>query len=147
VIRPERFARLVTLAGMLIGAARDERRLAVADVLAELHLSFDELREDLEVLNVVNFGGGTYVLFAQIDGDEIEVDADTYGDNFARPARLSAAIRRRRAGGRLATGGRAACGFPRTAGRTTAIHRWPISTGPRSPGPPTLTSNQCQTRL
>jgi predicted DNA-binding transcriptional regulator YafY len=88
VIRPERFARLVTLAGMLIGAARDERRLPVDEVLAELHLTFDELREDLDVLNVVNFGGGTYVLYAEIVGDEIEVDPDTYGDNFARPARL-----------------------------------------------------------
>ena len=48
----------------------------------------EELREDIDVLNVVNFGGGTYVLYAEIDGDEIEVDADTYGDNFARPARL-----------------------------------------------------------
>jgi hypothetical protein len=25
------------------------------------------------------------VLFAQIDGDEIEVDADTYGDNLPAP--------------------------------------------------------------
>jgi proteasome accessory factor BC len=88
VIRPERFARLVTLAGLLIGAARDERRLRIGDVLAKLHLTDEELREDLEVLNVVNFGGGTYVLYAEIVGDEIEVDADTYGDNFARPARL-----------------------------------------------------------
>ena len=40
------------------------------------------------MLNVVNFGGGTYVLYAEIAGDRIEVDADTYGDNFARPARL-----------------------------------------------------------
>ena len=40
------------------------------------------------MLNVVNFGGGTYVLYAEIAGDEIEVDPDTYGDNFARPARL-----------------------------------------------------------
>jgi proteasome accessory factor BC len=40
------------------------------------------------VLNVVNFGGGTYVLYAEIDGDRIDVDPDTYGDNFARPARL-----------------------------------------------------------
>src|SRR4029450_1155239 len=31
---------------------------------------------------------GTYVLYAEIAGDEIEVDPDTYGDNFARPARL-----------------------------------------------------------
>jgi len=28
------------------------------------------------------------VLYAEIDGDSIQVDPDTYGDNFARPARL-----------------------------------------------------------
>jgi proteasome accessory factor BC len=88
VIRPERFARLVTLAGLLIGAAREGTRLEVSRVLDELNVSIEELREDLDVLNVVNFGGGTYVLYAEIDGDEIEVDPDTYGDNFARPARL-----------------------------------------------------------
>jgi proteasome accessory factor BC len=88
VIRPERFARLVTLAGLLIGAARDEATLPVDRVLAELNVTREELHEDLDVLNVVNFGGGTYVLYAEIDGDQIEVDPDTYGDNFARPARL-----------------------------------------------------------
>jgi proteasome accessory factor C len=88
VIRPERFARLVTLAGLLIGAAREGSRLSVDRVLEELNVSREELREDIDVLNVVNFGGGTYVLYAEIDGDEIEVDPDTYGDNFARPARL-----------------------------------------------------------
>src|SRR5215203_1583440 len=88
VIRPERFARLVTLAGSLIGAARNETQLPVAQVMEELNVTHEELREDLDVLNVVNFGGGTYVLYAEIDGDEIMVDPDTYGDNFARPARL-----------------------------------------------------------
>ncbi|HNL63290.1 MAG TPA: WYL domain-containing protein, partial [Solirubrobacterales bacterium] len=39
-------------------------------------------------LNVVNFGGGTYVLYAEIKGDIIEVDSEPYGDSFARPARL-----------------------------------------------------------
>jgi proteasome accessory factor BC len=88
VIRPERFARLVTLAGILIGAAREDRHVPVSEVTSELNLDAEELREDLDVLNVVNFGGGTYVLYAEIVGDEIEVDPDTYGDNFARPARL-----------------------------------------------------------
>ena len=88
VIRPERFARLVTLAGLLIGAAREETQLPVGRVLEELNVSREELHEDLDVLNVVNFGGGTYVLYAEIDGDSIQVDPDTYGDNFARPARL-----------------------------------------------------------
>jgi proteasome accessory factor C len=87
-IRPERFARLVTLAGMLIEASKGDSRLAVSAVLDNLNLSRDELREDIDLLNVVNFGGGTYVLYAELQGDEIEVDAEPYGDNFARPARL-----------------------------------------------------------
>ncbi len=88
VIRPERFARLVTLAGRLIEAARADGKLRAADVCAELHIDESELHEDIAVLNVVNFGGGSYVLFADFVGDEIEVEADAYGDNFARPARL-----------------------------------------------------------
>ncbi|HET9121503.1 MAG TPA: WYL domain-containing protein, partial [Solirubrobacterales bacterium] len=87
-IRPERFARLVTLAGLLIDAAKDGERLKVAEVRDRLELTAEELVEDIEVLNVVNFGGGTYVLYAEIQGDEIEVDSEPYGDNFARPARL-----------------------------------------------------------
>jgi proteasome accessory factor BC len=87
-IRPERFARLVTLAGLLIEAAKAGRRLPVEDVRQRLKMSVAELREDIEVLNVVNFGGGTYVLYAEVQGDEIEVDSEPYGDNFARPARL-----------------------------------------------------------
>ena len=87
-IRPERFARLVTLAGMLIEAAKDEDRLAVSEVTESLNLTGEELRDDIDLLNVVNFGGGTYVLYAELIGDEIEVDAEPYGDNFSRPARL-----------------------------------------------------------
>ncbi len=87
-IRPERFGRLVTLAGMLIGAAKDGRLLSVADLCRRFELSGEELRDDIDVLNVVNFGGGTYVLYAEIKGDSIEVDSEPYGDSFARPARL-----------------------------------------------------------
>jgi proteasome accessory factor C len=87
-IRPERFARLVTLAGLLIDSAKRDERLGVADLRQRLELTGEELQEDIDLLNVVNFGGGTYVLYAEIQGDEIEVDSEPYGDNFARPARL-----------------------------------------------------------
>jgi proteasome accessory factor BC len=103
-IRPERFARLVTLASILIQAGREGGgaqagdpgpagglgRVAMADVRERLQLSEDELREDIDVLNVVNFGGGSYVLYAEIleDSEEIEVDPQPYSDNFDRPARL-----------------------------------------------------------
>jgi proteasome accessory factor C len=87
-IRPERFARLITLAGLLIESAKQGERLAVADLRERLELTDEELREDIDLLNVVNFGGGTYVLYAEIQGGEVEVDSEPYGDNFARPARL-----------------------------------------------------------
>lgn len=87
-IRPERFARLVTLAGLLIEAAKAGERLQIAELRQRLELTDEELREDVELLNVVNFGGGTYVLYAEFVGEEIEVDSEPYGDNFARPARL-----------------------------------------------------------
>jgi proteasome accessory factor C len=88
-IRPERFARLVTLASVLIEAGRAGRRLQLDDVLERLQVSEAELREDINVLNVVNFGGGSYVLYAELlDNGEIEVDPEPYSDNFARPARL-----------------------------------------------------------
>jgi proteasome accessory factor C len=88
-IRPERFARLVTLASILIEAGRDSRRLVVTELCERLQISLEELREDVQVLNVVNFGAGSYILYAELTDDgEIEVDPDAYSDSFARPARL-----------------------------------------------------------
>jgi proteasome accessory factor BC len=88
-IRPERFARLVTLASILIEAGRAARRLSAVELRETLGLSDPELREDISLLNVVNFGAGTYVLYAEVGDDGmIEVDPEPYGDSFARPARL-----------------------------------------------------------
>jgi proteasome accessory factor C len=88
-IRPERFARLVTLASVLISAGRQNRRLSVEEVCEQLKMSAQELREDIAVLNVVNFGGGAYVIYAEVlPSGEIEVDPEPYSDTFDRPARL-----------------------------------------------------------
>jgi proteasome accessory factor BC len=88
-IRPERFARLVTLASVLIEAGREGRRLRVAEVCERLQMTPQEVREDVSVLNVVNFGGGAYVIYAEVlPSGEIEVDPEPYSDTFDRPARL-----------------------------------------------------------
>jgi proteasome accessory factor BC len=88
-IRPERFARLATLASILIEAGRAGRRLESADLCERLQISAQELGEDIGVLNVVNFGAGAYVLYAELSEDgTIEVDNDAYSDSFDRPARL-----------------------------------------------------------
>jgi len=88
-IRPERFARLVTLASVLIEAGRAGELLDAEEVCEQLQITEQELHEDVNVLNVVNFGGGSYVLYAEVHADgKIEVDPEPYSDNFARPARL-----------------------------------------------------------
>jgi predicted DNA-binding transcriptional regulator YafY len=89
-IRPERFARLVTLASILIKAGREGEPVRIDEVCERLQISEEELREDVNVLNVVNFGGGSYVLYAEFKEDDgtIEVDPEPYSDNFDRPARL-----------------------------------------------------------
>jgi len=88
-IRPERFARLVTLASILIDAGRAGLRLRSEDICDRLQITDQELHEDVNVLNVVNFGGGSYVLYAEVGDDGwVEVDPEPYSDNFARPARL-----------------------------------------------------------
>jgi proteasome accessory factor BC len=88
-IRPERFARLVTLASILIDAGRAARRLDSDELRRSLKISEQELSEDIALLNVVNFGAGTYVLYAEVGTDGmVEVDPEPYGDSFARPARL-----------------------------------------------------------
>ena len=64
--------------------------MSIPEVCERLQISEEELREDVNVLNVVNFGGGSYVLYAEINEQdaEIEVDPEPYSDNFDRPARL-----------------------------------------------------------
>ena len=88
-IRPERFARLVTLAGILIGAARTGERLPVADVCerARAHrggAARGHRRAQRRQLRRRHLRA--------LRGDRrrrtIEVDPEPYGDNFARPARL-----------------------------------------------------------
>ena len=88
-IRPERFARLVTLASILIQAGRAGHTVDASELGQRLKVSEQELREDISVLNLVNFGAGTYVLYAELGPDGmIEVEPEPYGDSFARPARL-----------------------------------------------------------
>src|SRR3954447_17498951 len=76
-IRPERFARLVTLASILIDAGRAGQRLRSEEVCERLQITHQELRAGRNVLNVVNFGGGSYVLYAEVGDDGwVEVDPE-----------------------------------------------------------------------
>jgi proteasome accessory factor C len=75
----------------LLAACGDsvEAHVPVAELRTELNVNKKVLEEDINLLNLINFGGGCYALFAQIEDDTVVVQRDAYGDRFARPARLS----------------------------------------------------------
>ncbi|WP_217912967.1 helix-turn-helix transcriptional regulator [Miltoncostaea marina] len=91
VVPAERFARLLALMTRLLAACGEsaEAQIPVAELRQALNLDKRVLEDDIGLLNLINFGGGCYALFAQIDGDTVVVQKETYGDRFARPARLS----------------------------------------------------------
>ncbi len=41
------------------------------------------------MLNLVNFGGGCYAVYAELHGDDVHVDKELFGDAFRRPPRLT----------------------------------------------------------
>ena len=47
------------------------------------------LEEHLSLLNLVNFGGGCYAVYAELRGDQVHVDKELFGDTFRSPPRLT----------------------------------------------------------
>lgn len=91
VVAADRFTRLLALMTRLLASCDSSREGSVptADLRKDLNLTQRELEDDLSLLNLINFGGGCYALFAQVDDGNVVVSKETYGEQFARPARLS----------------------------------------------------------
>ena len=60
-----------------------------AEVRDRFRLTTSELTEHLDLLNLVNFGGGCYAVYCSTENGSIIIDKELYGDTFRRPARLS----------------------------------------------------------
>ncbi len=90
-VAPERFGLLQALLAHLLAACGDERDavLVSADLAAAFSIPLEELQDHLSLLNLVNFGGGCYAVYAQHDGDVVRVDKELYGDVFRRPPKLT----------------------------------------------------------
>ncbi|MBA2385076.1 MAG: WYL domain-containing protein, partial [Actinobacteria bacterium] len=90
-VAPERFAVLQALLAHLLAACGDSRNARLdADELADrFHIPRDELQEHLSLLNLVNFGGGCYTVYAELEGDTVRVDKELYGDVFRLAPRLT----------------------------------------------------------
>ena len=90
-VAPERFALLQALLAFLLERCGDEESATVpsADIRERFHLTQQELQEHLDLLNLVNFGGGCYAVYCATENGSVLVDKELYGDTFRRPARLS----------------------------------------------------------
>jgi proteasome accessory factor C len=91
-VAPERFAVLQALLAYLLAACGEEREAEIPS--SELLKSFpsipaDELEEHLSLLNLVNFGGGCYTVYAELRDDSVHVDKELWGDTFRAAPRLT----------------------------------------------------------
>ncbi|MBA3427731.1 MAG: WYL domain-containing protein [Actinobacteria bacterium] len=90
-VAPERFAVLQALLAYLLAACGESRDADLdADGLAErFSIPREDLQEHLSLLNLVNFGGGCYTVYAELDDDRVRVDKELYGDVFRLAPRLT----------------------------------------------------------
>jgi proteasome accessory factor C len=90
-VAPERFAVLQALLAYLLAACGESREavLPAAELTGRFGIPHDQLEEHLSLLNLVNFGGGCYTIYAELRGDEVHVDKELYGDTFRSAPRLT----------------------------------------------------------
>ncbi|HZN22225.1 MAG TPA: WYL domain-containing protein [Gaiellaceae bacterium] len=90
-VAPERFGVLQALLAQLLTACGEERSavLDAAELAGRFSIPLEELQDHLSLLNLVNFGGGCYAVYAVHDGDVVRVDKELYGDVFRRPPKLT----------------------------------------------------------
>jgi proteasome accessory factor BC len=90
-VAPERFGVLQSLLAYLLAACGDEKEAVIpaSDLAERFSIPPEALEEHLSLLNLVNFGGGCYAVYAELHGDEVHVDKELFGDTFRRPPRLT----------------------------------------------------------
>jgi proteasome accessory factor BC len=91
-VAPERFAVLQALLAYLLAACGEEREAVIpaAELLERFpSIPADELEEHLSLLNLVNFGGGCYTVYAELRDDSVHVDKELWGDTFRAAPRLT----------------------------------------------------------
>ena len=90
-VAPERFAVLQALLAYLLDRAGDagEAVLPASELTERFHIPAEELEDHLSLLNLVNFGGGCYAIYAQLEDGEVRVDKELFGDTFRAPPRLT----------------------------------------------------------
>ena len=88
---PERFAVLQALLAYLLARCGEdpEAVMPAAELVERFKIPPEQLEEHLSLLNLVNFGGGCYAVYAELRGDEVHVDKELFGDTFRSAPRLT----------------------------------------------------------
>jgi proteasome accessory factor C len=90
-VAPERFALLQALLAHLLTACgeKNETEIPASEFVTSLRIPLEDLEEHLSMLNLVNFGGGCYTVYAELDGDTVRIDKELFGDTFRASPRLT----------------------------------------------------------
>jgi proteasome accessory factor BC len=90
-VAPERFAVLQALLAYLLDRCGEDSQaeFPAQELVERFNIPFEALEEHLSLLNLVNFGGGCYAVYAELDGDTVRVDKELFGDTFRAPPRLT----------------------------------------------------------
>ena len=91
-VTAERFGVLQALLAYLLDACGESTSGTIpADELAErFRIPPDQLDDHLQLLNLVNFGGGCYAVYASLEDDgTVRVEKELFGETFRKPPRLT----------------------------------------------------------
>jgi proteasome accessory factor BC len=90
-VAPERFGVLQSLLAYLLTSCGEDREgvIQVQELVDRFSIPREAIEEHLSLLNLVNFGGGCYAVYAELQGEEVHVDKELFGDTFRRPPRLT----------------------------------------------------------
>src|SRR6478752_6868010 len=90
-VTPERFGLLQALLAYLLAACGENKDAVIpsADLVERFQIPYEELEDHLSLLNLVNFGGGCYAVYAELHDDEVHVDKELWGDTFRSAPRLT----------------------------------------------------------
>jgi proteasome accessory factor C len=88
---PERFGLLQALLAYLLARCGDRpsAQIPARELVERFHIPEDQLQDHLSLLSLVNFGGGCYAVYAELQGDLVRVDKELYGDTFRSAPRLT----------------------------------------------------------
>ena len=90
-VTAERFGVLQALLAYLLDSCgeRSSGTIPADELVERFHIPPDQLDDHLQLLNLVNFGGGCYAVYASLEDGVVRVDKELFGDTFRKPPRLT----------------------------------------------------------